>query len=238
MNFLKKSKLLKFARKYFGKIALKYYFSNKGIIIYYNDNERSSVIDFIHSIKHENDLFLGYEEAYQIHMGVKNTAKIPGEIAEVGVFRGGSAKIICNAKGTKKLHLFDTFDGLPEITKYDDTYFYKGQFVSNLDYVKNYLKEYSDIYFYQGYFPSTAKDFKETKFSFVNLDVDIYESTKNAIEYFYPKMSIGGIIISHDYINSKGVRKAINDFFADKPEPVIELAGSQCLIVKTLAGDL
>jgi hypothetical protein len=50
-------------------------------------------------------------------------------------------------------------------------------------------------------------------------------------------MSTGGIIIAHDYghLISAGVRKAIDEFFADKPEPVIELCGSQCLVVKVQA---
>ena len=42
-------------------------------------------------------------------MAVKATRKLSGDIAEVGVYRGGSAMIICEAKGNKKLHLFDTF---------------------------------------------------------------------------------------------------------------------------------
>lgn len=45
-------------------------------------------------------------------------------------------------------------------------------------------------------------------------------------------MNKGGIIITHDYINAIGVRKAFDDFFKDKVEPIIELSGSQCLIVK------
>jgi hypothetical protein len=45
-------------------------------------------------------------------------------------------------------------------------------------------------------------------------------------------MSPGGIIISHDYITAPGVQKAFDEFFSNKPEPLIETAGSQCFIVK------
>ncbi len=45
-------------------------------------------------------------------------------------------------------------------------------------------------------------------------------------------MSRGGIIISHDYITAPGVKKAFDDFFDGKIEPVLETAGSQCLVVK------
>jgi hypothetical protein len=45
-------------------------------------------------------------------------------------------------------------------------------------------------------------------------------------------MNPGGIIISHDYLTAPGVQKAFCEYFADKPEPVIETAGSQCFVVK------
>jgi len=46
-------------------------------------------------------------------------------------------------------------------------------------------------------------------------------------------MNKGGVIISHDYFGSPVVKKAFDDFFKDKPEPIIEMSGTQCLIVKT-----
>ena len=65
------------------------------------------------------------------------------------------------------------------------------------------------------------------------MDVDLYESTKAGLEFFYPRMSRGGIIMSHDYPSLNGVLKAVTEFFADKPDPVIDIAGGeQCLIVK------
>ena len=47
-------------------------------------------------------------------------------------------------------------------------------------------------------------------------------------------MNKGGIIMSHDYFYAEGVRKAFDEFFSDKPEPIIELPSTytQCLIVK------
>jgi O-methyltransferase len=45
-------------------------------------------------------------------------------------------------------------------------------------------------------------------------------------------MSPGGILLSHDYITAPGVKKAFDNFFDGKAEPVLETAGSQCLVVK------
>ncbi len=207
--------------------------SKDSAIVFYNDPKRSQVFEKIRNIKNENEMVLEYNEAYQLFMAVKRTKKIKGDIAEVGVYKGGSAKLICEAMEYKTLHLFDTFQGLPDLSNQDDSnQFQKGFFSASLDEVKKYLKNYKNVCFYQGLFPSTAEPIKNTKFSFVHLDVDLYQSTLESVKFFYPRMSKGGIIISHDYINIPGVRKAVDEFFEDKPEPVIEMSGSQCLIVK------
>jgi len=87
-------------------------------------------------------------------------------------------------------------------------------------------------HFYRGLFPSTAGPVESKKFSFVHLDVDLYESTRDSLKFFYPRLSPGGILISHDFVSSDGVDAAFREFFADKPEPVIELTGYQCMFVK------
>lgn len=207
--------------------------SQNGVVLDYSDPESSKVIDLIKKIKNEVKAHLEINEAYQLFMSVKGTTKIGGDIAEVGVYREGSSKIICEAKGKKALHLFDTFEGLPELSKKDDSrYFHRGEFHALFEEVKRYLRGYSNIYLYKGIFPDIAGPIKNKKFSFVHLDVDIYKSTLDCLKFFYSRMNKGGIIISHDYINAVGVRKAFDEFFKNKREPIIEMSGSQCLIVK------
>jgi hypothetical protein len=62
--------------------------------------------------------------------------------------------------------------------------------------------------------------------------VDLFESTMAALEFFYPRMNPGAILVSHDYVEFAGVRRAFDEFFEHKSEPVIELSGNQCLVVK------
>lgn len=195
--------------------------------------ERKIVYNLITKIKSENEMLMEDDEAYRLFILLKRTTKIKGDVAEIGVYKGGSAKLICEAKGDKNLHLFDTFEGLPTLSSEDDRYqFFKGQFAAVLEDTKNYLKDYKNVFFYPGLFPKTSDPVKNNKFSFVHLDVDLYESTSNCLNFFYPKMARGGVILSHDYVNSIGVRKAFDDFFKDKSEYVIELSGTQCAIVK------
>jgi hypothetical protein len=68
-----------------------------------------------------------------------------------------------------------------------------------------------------------------------DLDVDTYKSTLSCLEFFYPRTSTGGIILSHDYLNAVGVTKAFQEFFEERREPIISLTGKQCLIMKLSA---
>jgi len=56
------------------------------------------------------DLRLNGVEAYQLVEVAKATAKISGDMAEVGVYRGASARLLCDVKGSRRLHLFDTLE--------------------------------------------------------------------------------------------------------------------------------
>ena len=107
-------------------------------------------------------MLLSNAEAMQIFMAVSATREVPGDIAEVGVYKGGSARIICEAKENRTLHLFDTFEGLPEVDK-SELIFKKGLYQSSLEDVKEYLAPYPDVNFYKGLSPSTAGDVEDKK---------------------------------------------------------------------------
>jgi hypothetical protein len=207
--------------------------ANRGRLSHYGSTERKQFASVLKKIRADTELLLEDIEAYHIYMAVKRTQKVPGDIAEVGVYKGGSAKIICSAKGDKTLHLFDTFEGLPKVDEVDVVWqFYEGKFAASYDSVQAYLQPEKNVVFYKGIFPATSGPVKDTRFSLVNFDVDTYDSTKKCLEFFYPRMSPGGVIISHDYITVPGVQKAFDEFFMDKPEPVVETAGSQCIVIK------
>jgi hypothetical protein len=161
----------------------------------------------------------------------------------VGVYRGGSAQLIAELKGKRNLYLFDNFEeGLLWVGEIDNKAYYMGEFktieLHKGDYafsyqkVKDRLSKYQNVYMSKGIFPKTSEPVENKKFSFVNLDVDTHKSTLDCLKFFYPRMVKGGIIISHDYIGVRGVRNAFDEFFKNRSEPIIEMSGSQCLIVK------
>ena len=205
------------------------------ILARYDTLHRAGWMDYITGVKADRNLLLSHGEACQLISAVKATQKVRGDMAEVGVAYGASARLIADHSPERPLHLFDTFDGLPAPGSGDSPKFVAGQFKSSLEDVRRYLSA-RNVYFYQGLFPSTAGPVEDKVFSFVHLDVDLYESTLASLEFFYPRLSPGAILISHDYLTSEGVNVAFREFFADKPEPVIELTGYQCMFVKLAAG--
>lgn len=197
------------------------------------DGFRSPIVKKIINIRKEGRLLLNYQEAIVLYTSVLGTAKIQGSCAEVGVYTGGSAKLICEAKRDKDIFLFDTFEGLPHISTYDKG-FHQGEYFASYENVVQYLCQYHNVHIYKGLFPGSAKPIKHEKFSFVHFDVDLYKSTKDALEFFYPRMEKGGIILSHDYgkKGAVGVKRAFDEFYKAKREPVIALTGTQCMVVK------
>jgi hypothetical protein len=106
------------------------------------------------------------------------------------------------------------------------------QYACSLESVRSYLAAYPGVSYYKGCFPDTAGPVAELRFSFVHFDVDLYEGTRACLEFFYPRMIPGGIMLSHDYSILRGVRQAFQEFMADKPEGLIDLPTTQCMCVK------
>lgn len=189
------------------------------------------LVDLIKKIKGESGFMMWPDEMAMLYFTARAMKDKEGDFAEFGVSTGGSAKLIAEVKGDKALHLFDTFEGLPD-TSTVDTHLSRGQYKCPLTAVKEYLNLYNNIFYYQGLFPGIASVAERFSFSFVHIDVDLYQSTLEGITFFYPRMRKGGVIISHDYSTVPGVKKAFDEYFQDKPETVLELSTSQCMIVK------
>ena len=203
------------------------------LLYFYKDKE---IVDLIKKIKNEVDFAFYPYEAFMIYSIVRTQTALEGDIAEVGVYQGGSAKLICEVKKEKKLYLFDTFSGLPKVSK-DDTHFgqnhwYESEFSNTSEEsIKNYLKKYNNVYVIKGVFPETGQKILDKKFCFVHLDVDLYKSTIDSLRFFYPKMVESGIILIHDF-HSDGIQKAYKEFKNENKIHLIELNGSQAIIIK------
>jgi O-methyltransferase len=184
----------------------------------------------------QRTLFLSLREVYNLWRYGRMALSVPGDFAEVGVFRGGGARVLQAVKRERLLHLFDTFRGMPETDPVRDTMHRAGDFAdASLESVQRYLGT-EGIRYYPGFFPDTTRGHEAAlaRFAFVHLDVDIYQSTLDSLRFFYPRLSPGGMIVTHDYSaqSCPGVAAAYDEFFADKPERVLPVWDSQAVVVK------
>lgn len=176
-------------------------------------------------------LLTGYE-AYMVYTLARAQQGVIGDMAELGVYQGTSARLICQAKNGATLHLFDTFEGLPEPSSREQRVLARGQFAEGIDDVRARLAPWSGVEFHPGRFPETAKAVEAASFSFVHLDVDLYDSTATALEFFYPRLNPGGVVLSHDYSMLPGVRAAHDDFAAAHGAHIVELPTTQALLIR------
>ncbi|HAI43542.1 MAG TPA: autotransporter strand-loop-strand O-heptosyltransferase, partial [Maribacter sp.] len=194
---------------------------------------KEAIEDCFLSLWGENNLSaLGPWKLDNLTISLNKAKEVEGKAAEVGVYKGGSARKIASTLDDRDLLLFDTFEGMPE-TGFEEPH-KKGDFNdTSLESVKSYLSDKPNCQFFPGFFPNTAEHLKSEVFSFVHLDGDYYETTKNGIEFFYPRLAKGGIILFDDYgwDACPGVRKAIDEFFVDKQDEIeaqIYRAGDDC----------
>jgi O-methyltransferase len=165
---------------------------------------------------------------------------IQGAFAELGVYKGESARLIRLMDPGRKFHLFDTFSGLPEPdlkleTGEAATYTNVNFKDTNLEKVIAYIGgDPSLLLVHEGYFPETAIGLENEIFAFVNLDADLYKPTIEGLKFFYPRLSSGGVIFIHDYnYKWEGLKKAVDEFcqnIPEKPALLPDLYGSVMII--------
>jgi O-methyltransferase len=160
---------------------------------------------------------------------------VEGAFAELGTFEGTTAAfmqmVLDYHNSDKELFLYDSFEGLPAKRPEDmhplGVGFQQGSMKTSLDKViaefnRHKLKLPKIT---KGFFKDTLHTLPD-KLSFVHFDGDFYDSTIDCLKYVYPRLSRGGIIALHDYgamvdVPLPGVKKACDEFFADKPESVV-----------------
>jgi O-methyltransferase len=208
---------------------------SKAIVSFSKETDFVEIYD--KTIKEVN-ILSSQQEALFLFKTAKAMQKMDGIYIEVGTYQGATAKIICKAKGNKEFHVFDAFEsGLENPTKEDrkednPVMIRQGVLGTPFTFVKALLGKYPETYVHKGYFPETGEPIKDKKIAFANIDIDLYAGTKKSMEFIYPRMTTGGIMVLHDYTNYGGVRQAINEFMDDKPEAVLFPCGSQAVVVK------
>ncbi len=180
------------------------------------------------------------------------TLDVPGDIAELGVFRGQGLmtwanflESYCISDRTKIVYGFDNWKGFVSMARedgadIDELQKYEGGFSPEAYYDE--LKDAIEIFDSDRFIPwkdrvklvegnimETVPKFVDenpgVRFSLIHFDCDLYEPTKTALEYFWPKLSKGGVCLFDEYAikDWPGETKAVDEFFADKDVQIKKL---------------
>ena len=164
--------------------------------------------------------------------------QIPGDIVECGVWRGGSmmavARTLQAQRAVRRLHLFDTFEGMPPPAEIDkdlrgepasvqlqnaDKHTSMLWAISPLDEVKRNLAstgyDPGQMTFIQGRVEETIPAQAPQQISLLRLDTDWYASTYHELVHLYPRLSPGGVLIIDDYGHWQGARRAVDQYLAE-----------------------
>ena len=167
---------------------------------------------------------------WMVYQLLRATKDVPGDTAECGVFHGAMSYMICafteQAGLARTHHAFDSFEGLSEPGALDGRHWRKHDLNVDLASVQRRLARFSRVRYHKGWIPDRFPDVETLSFSFVHLDVDLYEPTRDSIAFFYPRLSPGGILVCDDYgfAVCPGATKSIDDYLSDKPEKMLSLS--------------
>jgi len=183
------------------------------------------------------------DRLYILYVLALNALELNGEFWECGVYKGGTARMLAELirlKGNSEgctLRLFDTFAGMPQTSKQYDLHS-RGDFSdTSLEAVRAIIGAADRVAFHPGLIPETFASRENTSIAFSHIDVDIYQSVRDCSEFIYHRLVAGGVMVFDDYgfPSCPGARKAVDEFFLDKPETPIILPTGQAVVIKSRA---
>ena len=165
---------------------------------------------------------------YFLNLTIEQLLKeaVSGDVAELGVYKGNTAAILARyaERTAARCYLFDTFEGFSSRDMEGiDSGVPMAFGDARLEDVRRLVASNAAVYV-QGWFPDTLATLDaDPRFALVHIDCDLYKPMKAGLEYFYPRLVTGGVLIMHDYLSLHwcGIEQAIDEFFADKPERLV-----------------
>jgi O-methyltransferase len=155
------------------------------------------------------------ERCYELWDFAKQSVKINGAILEVGVWRGGTGCLLAMSAPTKSVYLADTFEGVVKVGK-NDTYYTGGEHAdTSVEIVRRLLvsAQVNNVRLLKGIFPDETAAELEGLISLLHVDVDVYQSAKDIVNWALPRLPVGAKIVFDDYgfYESGGVTRLVNE---------------------------
>ena len=159
---------------------------------------------------------------------INHNKHLEGDYVECGVWRGGmSAAIGEILDKSKTIHLFDSFEGLPDAKEIDGKEALAWQkdvnapgYFNNCTAEESYAKKamslagHNNYEVHRGWFNETLPDFRNKTIGILRLDGDWYDSIMDCLNNLFPQVINGGIILLDDYYTWDGCTKAVHDYLS------------------------
>jgi O-methyltransferase len=168
------------------------------------------IVREIKRITTDFDLQMQPLDAFTLYTLAAMQARIPGVMVEVGVYRGGSTKLLCLANQGRETFAFDTFAGLPgpsdADTQWGFAWFKQRQYTADFSSVREGLAAFSNLHLVAGTFPQSGDVLRDKEITFAHVDVDLYEGTLNTLRFLWPSLTQRAIMLIHDS-HAQGVNR-------------------------------
>jgi O-methyltransferase len=181
------------------------------------------------------------DRCYVLYTLLRQAIHVKGEVWECGVYKGGTAAMIAAVLEdncpSKRLHLFDTFEGMPETDAEKDRHGKSDFSDTTLEAVTSYIRHDDLCVIHKGLIPDTFSGLESAQIAFAHIDVDIYKSIMDCLQFIWPRLSFGGFVIFDDYgfPSCPGARAAVDEFFLREACAPLCLSTGQALIFKGVA---
>jgi len=179
---------------------------------------------------------------YELWQLVSQTAGLKGALIEIGVWKGGSGALIAQQAKlvgiSDTVYLCDTFTGVVKAGKKDSVY--KGgehadASEKTVNELLNKLK-LKNSKILTGVFPEgTSKLVKDKIFRFCHIDVDVYQSAKDIMDWIWPKLVVGGMVVFDDYgfRACAGITRLVNEERGKQDRLIIHNLNGHAVMIKT-----
>ena len=217
----------------FGRKVLPRYRFKWPQMAWWDDEEFNRYLDRVGELHGHNT-----DRKWALFQLLRLVRHVQGDTAECGVYLGASSYLICRANLASPLgkdhHGFDSFEGLSRPGDRDGGFWGGGDLSVPLEACARNLAEFRDCRLYKGWIPERFHEITDKTFSFVHLDVDLYEPTKASVEFFYPRLNPGGILVCDDYgfTTCPGATRAVDEYLLDKPEKMLSLPDGGGMLIK------
>jgi hypothetical protein len=199
------------------------YRKGKGVVEFRPDADFFALAD---QVVENRRTLLGYDRLYVFWQAIRNLRSIPGNAAEIGAYRGGSAFFIATAfrqltGADVRFDVFDTFAGHPSDALSDrDSYHREPGLFTETSYqdVKEYLAPLAATHVHEGDILEHLPRLENASYRLVHIDTDLYLPTKACLEYFGSRLSAGGVVVVDDYSspNCPGVAEAVVEYLEER----------------------